>query len=91
MGHLLVAYDLHSQRTYPPVCEKLESWGAARLLESVWLVTVDITAAQARDALKAVVDAKDAVAVIELQAGSGWASLRIRDAGLNWLRRNIHA
>jgi hypothetical protein len=91
MGHLLVTYDLHNQRSYPPIQEKLESWGAVRLLESVWLVSLDITAAQVRDALKAVVDAHDAVAVLELKGGSGWASLRVREAGLNWLRRNIHA
>ena len=36
MAHFIVSYDLHNQRNYKPVWDRLESWGAVRLLESLW-------------------------------------------------------
>lgn len=91
MAHFIVSYDLHNQRTYPPVWERLEEWGAVRLLESLWLVTLDNTAGQVRDALKDVVDTDDSIAVVELKKGSGWATLRVKKDGTDWLRTNILA
>ena len=67
----------------------LESWGGVRLLESVWLASLNNTASEVRDALKAAIDGDDSVAVIELKAGSGWAALRTKKEGTDWLRQNI--
>ena len=89
MAHFIITYDLHRQRTYQPVWDALEGWGAAKLLESVWLVTLNNTASEVRDALKEVVDSDDSVAVIELKSGSGWATLRAKNAGNDWLHQNI--
>lgn len=41
MAHYIISYDLHKQRTYEPVWKALESWGAVRLLESLWVVTLN--------------------------------------------------
>jgi CRISPR/Cas system-associated endoribonuclease Cas2 len=89
MAHFIISYDLHHQRHYQPVWDKLESWGAVRLLESLWVATLNNTAAQVRDALKAVADNDDSVAVIELKGGSGWATSNARKSGVDWLKANI--
>ena len=89
MAHFVISYDLHKQRTYETVWELLESWGAVRLLESLWVVSLNNTAGQVRDALNEAIDADDSTAVIELKAGSGWATMRARTAGVEWLKANI--
>ena len=89
MAHFAVSYDLHNQRTYPPVWRLLESWGAVRLLESYWVLTIESTAPALRDALQRVIDNDDSVAVIELKTGSGWACVRAKSDGVEWLRKNI--
>ena len=91
MAHFVISYDLHKQRTYQPVWDRLEEWGAVRLLESLWVVTLNNTATQVRDALKDVIDSDDSIAVVELQRGSGWAALRSNKGGTDWLRANILA
>jgi hypothetical protein len=88
---------LHSQLRFaqPTVLrarlEALGELGAVRLLESLWLVTLNDTATEVRDALVAVVDADDSIAVVELKAGSNWASIRANESGVAWLRTNIMA
>ena len=89
MALFAVSYDLHNQRTYPPVWQKLEGWNAVRLLESLWLVTLNATAAQVRDALTTATDKDDSIAVIELEAESDWACLRARDTGVAWLKKHM--
>ena len=91
MAHYMISYDLHNLRTYKPVWDKLKSCGAVRLLESLWLLTSNSNAVDLRDALKAVIDGDDSIAIIELKAGSFWADLRAKDAGVDWLRKNILA
>ena len=38
MAHFVISYDLHNQRTYKPVWDTLESWGAVRLLNPFGLL-----------------------------------------------------
>jgi hypothetical protein len=89
MAHYIVSYDLHNQRNYQPVWDALESWGATRLLESLWVLTNSATAGEIRDALKAKTDDDDSVAVIELKTGSNWSTWRARQGGTDWLKSNI--
>ena len=49
---------------------KLESWGATRLLESLWVFNSDLSASQIRDELQAAADVNDAFAVLELKPGA---------------------
>lgn len=90
MAHYVISYDLHNQRTYQPVWNLLNRWGAVRLLESLWVVTSEAQAGALRDALVQVIDNDDSVAVIELTPGAHWASVRAQQAGVDWLTRNIH-
>jgi hypothetical protein len=89
MAHFIISYDLHNQRHYQPVWDKLESWGAVRLLESLWVATLNNTAGEVRDALKLVVDKDDSIAVIELKKGSGWGTWNGKKPGVDWLKANI--
>lgn len=89
MAHHLISYDLHNQRHYQPVWDLLESWGAVRLLESLWVVTRNDSVGTLRDALKKVADSDDSFAVIELKPGSEWATQNGRPGGVDWLTRNI--
>lgn len=91
MRHFIVSYDLHQQRNYRPVWAELESWGATRLLESLWVVSLENTPMDLRDALRAIVDGDDSIAVVEIKTGSGWAALRAKPEGVAWLRTNIQA
>ncbi len=89
MAHFIISYDLHNQRTYEPVWKVLEDWGAVRVLESLWLVTIDKTSAQVRDTIKTAADDDDSIVVIELKSNSDWASWRGRAAGVAWLKKNL--
>lgn len=91
MAHYIVSYDLHNQRYYQPVWTQLEQWGATRLLESLWVMTATLTAAQIRDGLQNIIDKDDSVLVVELKAGSWWANRLAKPAGVQWLQRNIMA
>jgi hypothetical protein len=90
MAYFVISYDLHKAKHYQPVWDQLEEWGATRALESLWLAHLDGTAAQVRDALKALVDDDDSIVVIELEQGSGWGVKKAPLAGA-WLKKNILA
>lgn len=91
MAFYIASYDLHNQRHYQPVWDALTAMGGTRLLESLWVLSSNLTAAQVRDKLRAAADSDDSVAVVELKAGSNWACTRAKDNGVTWLRRNISA
>jgi hypothetical protein len=91
MAHFIVSYDLHNQRHYQPVWTQLEAWGATRLLESLWVLSINLTALQVRDGIQVVIDNDDSVAVVEVKQGSWWANRLARPAGVQWLQQNIMA
>ncbi|MBL28927.1 MAG: SinR [Rhodospirillaceae bacterium] len=89
MAHYLVSYDLRKNRNYVDLWQKLEGWRGARILESLWLVSLNQTASDVRDALHATVDDDDRLVVIELKNGSGWACRHAMPEGVKWLQKNI--
>lgn len=89
MPLFMISYDLRKARNYQPVYDKLAEWRAASLLESLWLADLTGTAGAVREVLKGLVDSDDAVAVIELKAQSGWATLNAQSAGVEWLKRHL--
>lgn len=89
MAHYIASYDLHNQRNYQPVWNALENMGATRLLESLWVVTSNLSAGDIRDRLKNAADSDDSIAVIELKEGSNWGTWNSRPTGVEWLKRNI--
>lgn len=91
MAHYLISYDLHNQRHYQPVWDWLNQVGGTRLLESLWVATLNLSAVQIRDALEQRVDQDDSIVVIELKAGSYWATRLAKTLGMQWLQKNIMA
>lgn len=89
MADFIISYDLHNQRNYEPVWALLESWGATRLLESLWVVSIDSTPRDLRDALNGVIDHDDSTVVIALKPGLGWGTMRARKPGVQWLRSHL--
>lgn len=90
MAHFMISYDLHNRRNYQPLWDQLNYWGAVRLLESVWVVSLTGTAIQARQTLQKVTDDDDSIAVIELKPGSMWGTFNGKPAGVAWLKKNIN-
>jgi len=87
MALYLISYDLRQPgQNYAPLYATLGNWGAKRLLESVWLVSINATAVSLRDTLQRQVDQNDGVAVIELKSGSAWATLTVQPDGATWLK-----
>lgn len=91
MAHYVVSYDLHHIRNYQPVWTQLETWGATRLLESLWVFSSNLSAGQIRNELRVAGDNDDSFAVIELRSGSWWATGKARQLGVQWLQQNIMA
>lgn len=90
MAKYLISYDYHRIRNYKPLYEKLTSWKAKKLLESIWLANLNGTAKAVRAELEAVADNDDAFAVIELQALSDWATTKgVYTEGTDWLTANL--
>jgi hypothetical protein len=89
MAHYAISFEVRDSRHSPHIRAKLEGMGAARLLESLWVLTSPKSAPQIRDELQKMIDLDDAVAVIELKAGSYWSCLRAKHAGVMWLKRCI--
>ena len=91
MAHYLICYDLNDPLAYLAVAELVEGWGGARLLESVWVVSSELSPLELRAALRSAFGPDDALALIELRKGSWWACENGEPEGLAWLRRTILA
>jgi hypothetical protein len=85
----LISFDLHDPSMYRPLWERLRAMAASRLLESLWLVSSSTPADQIRDQLAAVAHPDDCFAVIEIQPGSNWATMRAKTDGISWLSANL--
>ena len=70
---------------YKPLYDQLNTWGAAHLQNSVWLVNLNARAGQVRDALFSHMHSDDTVCVIELEQGSSWSAQNVRQTGSDWL------
>ena len=90
MAKYLMSYDYHKSRDYTALYALLRHWGAARILESLWLADLDGSATAVRLDLKNCADADDVFVVIELKPGADWAfTAGVQSAGGNWLENNV--
>lgn len=88
MPQYVVSYDLHQTgRDYERLKKGLAALQeTAKLLESVWLVNSNLTAAQIRDHLKGYCDNNDSIAVIEI--ARSWGTVRVSTEGLEFLKKH---
>ena len=90
MAHFLLTYDLHVKRDYDKLYKLMADWGAVRLVESVWLASLNGSAPSVRNAMVAACDTDDGIAVIELKSKSDWATTRgVYKLGADWLEANL--
>jgi hypothetical protein len=85
----LISFDLHDSRTCQALWDEFRAMAASRLLESLWLVSSSAPAEEIRDRLAAVAHPDDCFAVIEMQPGSNWATMRAKTDGISWLSANL--
>ena len=85
----LITYDLHNRRNYLPLYQLMASWGAVRLTESLWMADLRGPAEAIRDLVAGKLDNDDTVAVVQLQHGTDWATLRVKPAANAWLGNNV--
>lgn len=85
----LITYDLHNRRNYLPLYQLMASWNATRLTESLWLANLKGPAADIRDIVASTLDNDDTVAVIQIQHGSDWATIRVKPAASTWLSNYV--
>jgi len=71
---VIISYDLKRVKNYPRLYECLGTWGAQRLLESLWVADLVGPCPTIRDVLKAHVDADDALVIIEITPEADWAT-----------------
>jgi len=76
----LITYDAHKHRQYDGLYRLLASWKAVRLTDSLWLAILTGPAPAIRNIVAGTLDNDDSVAVVEVQQGSDWATLRVNPA-----------
>ena len=71
-----VSYDLRKPgRNYESLWKRLGDWGATRVLQSVWIIDRQTTAAQIRDDLAHHIDTNDGLLVTGLTGEAAWRNL----------------
>lgn len=76
MALYFLEYDLRKQRNYKPVYDVLATFGAVRILESLWCFNRENTnAAGLRDYFMTLIDNDDGLIVSRV---SEWASFNVR-------------
>ena len=89
MSEYVISYDLHRDRNYQHIYDLMDVWGAVRLHQSVWLVSLPVTAGAVQRWLTQAIDPDDSVVVLQLKPGLQWASYRLEDGPLAWLWRYL--
>jgi len=74
MAKYLISYDLMAPgKDYQPLIAALEKMGAKKVLLSEWAISINQTAEQLRDTIRAYMDANDRIVVDELSP-TNWAT-----------------
>lgn len=89
MTRLLIGCDLGKQSTAETVRSALESWGAVRLIRSLWLLSTRLDGRYVSSALQDIVDEGDFFAVLDLAEGAGWSVSGASKAASEWLRQHL--
>ncbi len=82
MAKFYVAYDLDKPgQNYPNLWDELDSLGAQRVQDSVWVLASNSTASAIRDTLQQHIDKNDRLLVVQ-SAGAAWQNLMFNPAKL---------
>ena len=85
----LISYDLNAPgQNYNDLYEAIEKLGSSwHCLDSTWIVDVDMTSTQIRDALKPYIDSNDCLLVVKCSGGGAWKGFD-KDCS-SWLKDNL--
>ena len=76
MARFEASYDLRKPgRNYEPLYKRLADWRAVRVLQSVWIIETNSSAATIRDDLAKYLDANDGLLVTGLTGEAAWQKL----------------
>ncbi|MBM3597557.1 MAG: hypothetical protein FJX35_05040 [Alphaproteobacteria bacterium] len=89
MARFLIGYDVGKQHGCVALHHQLEEWGAVKLLESIWLTSIEISPIEVRRVLQGHLGIDGRVAVIELTPTLRWSTGAGLPAGVNWLKHFI--
>jgi hypothetical protein len=89
MPKYVAAYDYHKHRDYKKLYDLMEQLGGVRILESMWLVAVNATAPELRDALVSLGDGDESFVVLELVPDADWATVFVPRIANQWLSKNV--
>ena len=80
MKAYLISYDLDKPgQDYSRLINRLEQYGAVRILYSEWVLKTTWTAVQLRNDLQTYIDSNDLLLVVGLSGEAAWTSLMISD------------
>jgi CRISPR/Cas system-associated endoribonuclease Cas2 len=83
MAKFYIAYDLDKPgQNYPELWNELDSLGAQRVQDSVWVLASDSAAKDLRDTLQQYIDQNDRLLVVQ-SAGSAWQNLMFNPTKLS--------
>ena len=85
MSHFLITYDNKPPRNYAALYRLMAQWKAVKLAESVWLANLVGPAETVRNIVLSTLQRNDVVAVVELKAGTDWATNAVNPAASAWL------
>lgn len=85
MAKYLITYDNKPPRNYAALYRLMAQWKAVKLAESVWLANLVGTAETVRNLVTSTLQPNDVVAVVELKAGSDWATSQVAPTASAWL------
>lgn len=90
MRTFLVTYNLDdSSESYGAISSKLKSYpNWAKVFSRVWIIRTSHSSKRVRDELVDAIEGKGKIVVINI-TDSAWATYRINDEMLEWMKANI--
>lgn len=87
MSSFIITYDLVNSRDYQKLYDAIQSLGNwARVVESVWIVTSELSSAQIRDELLKYIDDDDRIFVTKSSGEAAWRNTRCSG---EWIKNNF--
>lgn len=89
MNTYFVTYTLDDQSSYPALSKRLKrfpNW--VKLFARTWIINSSLSSKRVRDKLIDAIDGNGQIVVIDI-TDSAWATYRINEDILNWMKENI--
>lgn len=85
MEHFLISYDVGDGSEYGPVIDRIKKLGGVKILESVWLCSAPMDAAELRDSLVGLIEKNHGFLVLSIRNDTNWAISNVGSESYDWL------